>query len=119
MGLNHSRVVDNWKKGNITPIIKKGRKEDPGNFWLVTLTSLPGKIMEQTLLEALIRHIQNKGRLFLTNLVASFDGVMASMDKGKLMLSTWTYARPLTWSCTTSLSLNCRDMDLKGALFIE
>lgn len=25
--------------------------------------------------------------------------------------------RPLTWSCTTSLSLSCRDMDLKDALF--
>ena len=24
-------VPGDWKKGNITPIFKKGRKEDPGN----------------------------------------------------------------------------------------
>ena len=25
-------VPDAWKKGNIVPIFKKGRKEDPGNY---------------------------------------------------------------------------------------
>jgi len=39
-------VPEDWRKATVTPIFKKGRKEDAGNYRLVSFTSIPGKMME-------------------------------------------------------------------------
>ncbi|GAB0202498.1 mitochondrial enolase superfamily member 1 [Grus japonensis] len=80
---------------NVTPIYETGQKEDPGNYRLVSLTLVPGKVMEQIILSAITWHVQDnqvirpsqhgfmKGRSCLTNLISFYDKVTCSMDEGK------------------------------------
>ncbi|KFO72633.1 RNA-directed DNA polymerase from mobile element jockey, partial [Cuculus canorus] len=47
-----------WRLANVVPIYKKGCREDPGNYRPVSLTSVPGKVMDQVILSAIMKHMQ-------------------------------------------------------------
>jgi len=86
-------VPKDWRKANVTPIFKKGKKEDPGNCRLVSLTSIPGKVMEQLILEVIIKQVEEKkiirssqhgftkGKSCLTNLIAFYKDKTGWVDE--------------------------------------
>ena len=88
-------VPVDWRLANVMPIYKQGRKEDPGNYRPVSLTSVPGRVGEQISLSAITRHIRDnqvirpsqqgfmKGRSCLTNLISFYDKVTHLVDEGK------------------------------------
>ncbi|KAK4806138.1 hypothetical protein QYF61_001061 [Mycteria americana] len=88
-------VPADWKVASVIPIYKKGVREDPGNYRPVSLTSVPGKIMEKIILgtverhlkdNAIIRHSQHgfpKGKSCLSNLISFYDKVTRLVDEGK------------------------------------
>ncbi|PKU41933.1 rna-directed dna polymerase from mobile element jockey-like [Limosa lapponica baueri] len=88
-------VPANWRLANVTPIHKKGWMDDPGNSRPVSLTSEPGKVVEQTILSAIMQHMKDaqvirpsqhgftRGRSCLTNLISFCDQVTHSADEGK------------------------------------
>ena len=39
-------VPGDWRIASVTPIYKKGQKEDSGNYRPISMTSVPDKIME-------------------------------------------------------------------------
>jgi hypothetical protein len=65
----------------VTPIFKKGTKEDPGNYRPVSLTSVPCKVLESIVKDRIMNHLLDKdligesqhgfmaGRSCATNLV--------------------------------------------------
>ncbi|CAM5153498.1 unnamed protein product [Eretmochelys imbricata] len=88
-------VPDDWKKANVVPIFKKGKKEDLGKYRPVSFTSVPGKIMEQVLKESILKHLEErkvirnsqhgftKDKSCLTNPIAFYDEITGSVDEEK------------------------------------
>lgn len=50
--LDQKSCLKAGRKPNITLLFEKGKKEEPGNYQLVSLTSIPRKVMEHLILEA-------------------------------------------------------------------
>ncbi|PKU44302.1 rna-directed dna polymerase from mobile element jockey-like [Limosa lapponica baueri] len=88
-------VPEDWRKANVIPVFKNSKKEDPGNYRLVSLTSIPGKMMERLVLGVISKHMEEKkairssqhrvtkGKSCLTNLIAFYDGMTGWIDMGR------------------------------------
>ena len=88
-------IPRDWKHATVIPIHKKGTLSDPGNYRPVSLTSVPGKILEAIIKDAIMKHLEaNKllrdsqhgfmqGRSCTTNLIVFMDKLTEIVDRGK------------------------------------
>ena len=79
----------------MTAVFQKGWKDDPGSYRPVSLTSVPGKVMERIISGAIMdqlkvnqgirpsQHGFTNGRSCLTNLILYYDKVTCLVDEGK------------------------------------
>lgn len=50
-------VLKDWREARVPPVFRKGKK-DTGNYELVSLIFIPGKVVEQLILETTSRHVK-------------------------------------------------------------
>jgi len=88
-------MSEGWRIASIIPLFKKGKKEDSGNYRLFSLTSITEKVVEQLVLHAVSKQMEDKkvirssqhglskGKSSLTNVIA-FHHVMTNwVNKGR------------------------------------
>ena len=75
-------VPEDWRKASVSPGYKKSKQKELQNYKPVSLTSIPGEVMEQLMLEAISKHVEEKrvirtsqhglttAKSHLTNLIA-------------------------------------------------
>uniref|UniRef100_A0A803SSX5 Reverse transcriptase domain-containing protein n=1 Tax=Anolis carolinensis TaxID=28377 RepID=A0A803SSX5_ANOCA len=83
-----------WRRANVVPTFKKGKKNDPNNYHLVSLTSIPGKILEKIVKEVVCKHLETnaviansqhgftKNKSYQSNLISFFNRVTSWVDTG-------------------------------------
>uniref|UniRef100_A0A8C3FHN3 Reverse transcriptase domain-containing protein n=1 Tax=Chrysemys picta bellii TaxID=8478 RepID=A0A8C3FHN3_CHRPI len=91
LSFKSASVPNDWKRANVTPIFEKGSRGDPGNYRPVSLTSVPGKLVQTIVKNKIVRHTEEhnllgksqhgfcKGKLCLLEFC---EGVNKHVDKG-------------------------------------
>lgn len=52
--------LEGWRKANVPPLFRKGKKENPENYRLVSFIPISREMMEQLILENTSRHVKEK-----------------------------------------------------------
>lgn len=83
---------------DVLPVFKKCRKEDSGNYWLISLTSVTGKIMNKFILRVSEKYLRHntvlshkqhwfmRGKSCLTKLISFYDKVTHLVAQGKAVM---------------------------------
>ena len=94
LSLATGAILEIWKLANVTPIFKKGAKTTPGNYRLVSLTSIICKVMESLLRDQIVIHLAENDLIYqsqhgfmtkkscLTNLLEYLETLSKLIDEG-------------------------------------
>ena len=92
--LQEGKIPDDWRTANVTPIYKKGKRSEVGNYRPVSLTSQISKLMESLVRDAIVGHLEKHklirnsqhgfrgGRSCLSNLLTFLGKVTRSQEEG-------------------------------------
>ena len=93
--LESGQVPEDWRVANVTPLFKKGSREELGNYRPVSLTSVVGKVLKTLIKDQMRNHLNKyklikgsqhgftKGSSCLTNLLEFYETVSDWVDEGK------------------------------------
>lgn len=88
-------VPPDWKLTNLAQVFKKSKKNDPGHSRPVSLPSVPGKVIEQSILGGIEIHLKEnaiignnqhsfmRGQCCLSNIFSFYDKETHLVDEGK------------------------------------
>ena len=86
-----------WKEAHVTLIYKSGDRHSPARYRLISLTSIPCKILERLIKKAILTHLQMNelisdsqhgflpGRSCTTNLLLYIDSLTPARDDGVIL----------------------------------
>ena len=93
--LEEGEVPDDMRMADVTPIHKKGPVDLTENFRPISLTSVPGRILESIVKDNMVVHLEQhnlitdsqhgfrSGRSCLTNLLEFFNHMLAEFDRSR------------------------------------
>jgi len=95
LSIAEGRIPDEWRRGNVTGIYKKGSRSDPANYRPVSLTSVLCKVMEGLVREVMMQFLVTNRLLApeqhgfiprkacVTNLLETIESVTAELSNGR------------------------------------
>ena len=91
--LNEGAIPEIWKCANVMAIFKNGERSKSSNYRPISLTSVPGKLMERIIRDALVNHMTTnklfceeqhgfiKGKSCATQLLEYIEDLIAALDQ--------------------------------------
>ena len=97
--LIEGQLPQDWKDGNITPMFKKGKRHILGNYRPLSLTSIPCKMLERVLRNAIMEHMESNHQL---NDVQ--HGFVPERSCSTQLLTVFFTIGPVLWKMVTTLT---------------